>query len=49
MVDYNTPPNSCTFGKAQREFGIGLGLSNHISFGIRDKVHKNESNDKCIQ
>ena len=28
MMDYNAPPNSCTFGKAQWELGISSGLSN---------------------
>ena len=28
IVDYNAPPNSCTFGRAQQEFWLSLGLSN---------------------
>ena len=28
MVDYNAPPNSCTFAKVQKKFGLSSGLSN---------------------
>ena len=28
MMDYNAHPNSSTFGKAQRELGLSLGMSN---------------------
>ena len=28
MIDYNAPPNTWTFGKAQQEFELSSGLSN---------------------
>ena len=28
VMDYNAPPNSWTFGKAQQEFELSSGLSN---------------------
>ena len=28
MMDYNAPLNSCTFGKARREFWLSSGLRN---------------------
>ena len=30
VMDYNAPPNSWTFGRAQQEFELSLGLSNFI-------------------
>ena len=33
-MDYNAPPNSCTFGKAQQEFGLSSGLSNFTKISI---------------
>ena len=32
-MDYNAPPNSWTFGKAQQEFELSSGLSNTHGFG----------------
>ena len=34
MMDYNAPPNNCTFGKAQKELGPRLGLSNQPYWGM---------------
>ena len=43
-MDYNAPPNSWTFGKAQQEFELSLGLSNfnfdYTEFGVENFIYK---------
>ena len=45
MMDYNAPPNSWTFGKAQQEFELSSGLSKYINVIIRLKSYVY---NKCV-
>ena len=48
-MDYNAPPNSWTFGKAQQEFELSSGLSNYDEFDIQFKDRCNRKKPESVK
>ena len=49
VMDYNAPPNSWTFGKAQQEIELSSGLSNSQVYSKNRKIEEKFTKEKKFQ